>query len=335
MKTNLILFILLLTAVTAQSQTITGQFLKKIPALPDDTCNITISNMNAFNQKVAVLIDEIESQLNTLNEAVDNKMETNEDVAKQHAMKQMSQQYGLTPEQMQQMQSGNMSAAEKQALANQMMQQQTNMSMDEVQNLSKMSEEGKKAYMEAYGTEMMATGQTPQNQQNADNAKNLNQLITEQQAVMARINTYSQKTGNLYATINNDPELRKSYRNIEGWQSKLMSMTGVDYGQGKQMDSLSLLIKNEQINICNKFTPRYRTALNQHLPLMKATIPDNIRLAQLTAELTKMQTGVTPPPENVEIGNLQLIKGYLDALKDAYKFKTYFPEDNSSLLFRP
>lgn len=328
MKTLMIFVAAMLTVIFADAQPLTQQYLAKIPSLPKDTCNITKSNIEAYVQKIKVLIDELDRQINTLNSSVDNTMENNEEIAKQNAMKQMQQQYGLSQEQMKQMQSGKMSAAEKQALANQVLQQQTNMSMGEVQNLSKMSEAGKKAYMEAYGTEMMATRQTAQNQQNAANAKNLNQLIAEQQALNAKVNETSMKISNLYSSNENDPELLKSYQNIEKWHSKLMSMSGVDAGQGRQMDSLGVLITNEQIKICNKFTPRLRSAIQQHYPLMTASIPDAYRLAQVTAELTKSQSGVIVPPESFESGTLSLVKNYLEALSEAYKYKLYYPEDN-------
>ena len=328
MKASLVMCILFGLCGLTNAQTQTEAFLKKIPALPKDTCNITKSNVEDFTQKVSILIEELQNQIDALENMADKKMEGSEEAAKAHAMQQMQQQYGLSEQQMKKMQSGKMSEADKQALANQVLQQQTNMSMGEVQNLSKMSEAGKKAYAEAYGTEMMATGQTAQNQQNAASAKNLNQLITEQQAASAKLQATAQKISNLYSTIENDPELQKSYQNIEKWHNKLMSMTGVDYGQGKQMDSLGMLIQKEQIKICNKYTPKYRAALNQHLKLMKAAIPDSYKLAQITGDLSKAQTGVAPPPESIEAGNLQLIKGYLKPLKEAYKFKLYYPEDN-------
>ncbi len=317
-----------LIVISVQSQTVTEKYMKLIPPLPKDTCNITREAADNFKQKVADLTDQIDDEIESLNSVAHQKMEGNEETAKANAMKQMSQQYGLTQEQMLKMQSGKMSAAEKQALANQVLQQQTNMSMGEVQNLSKMSDAGKKAYAEAYGTEMMATGQTAQNQQNADKATNLNQLMAEQQAVMGKINASGQKIGNLYAIIENNPELIKSYQNIEKWHNKIMSMTGVDYGQGKQMDSLSMLIQKEQIKICDKYTPQYRAALRQHFSVMKSSFSDQEELGRITSKLTKMQTGVELPAESTEVGKLQSVKGYLNNLKDAYKFKLYFPGDN-------
>lgn len=328
MKKLLTLCISCIILGSVQAQSITEKYLKMIPSLPKDTCNITHAGIDNFQKQVTALSDQLRSEIESLGKIAANKMEGSEEIAKANAMQQMSQQYGLTPEQMQKMKSGKMSAADKQALANQVLQQQTNMSMGEVKNLSKMSDAGKKAYAEAYATEMMATGQTGQNQQNIANAKNLNQLMAEQQTMMSKISATGKMISNLYTTIENDPELQKSYADIEKWHSKLMSMSGVDAGQGKQMDSLGVLITKEQIKICSTYTPRYRAALNQHLSLTKSLIPDTYQLGQITAQLTKLQTGVEQPAESTEVGNLQLITGYLESLKDAYKFKLSFPEEN-------
>ena len=321
--------ILLFFGFLGYAQTNAEAFLNKIPGLPKDSCNITHATMESFKQGVAVLIDQTEKEIEALNEKVNKKDPANEAAAKENAMQQMSQQYGLSPEEMAKMKSGKMSVAEKQAMANKVLQQQTNMSMGEVQNLSKMSDAGKKAYAEAYATEAQATAQANPNKQPVNqSAMNMQQLISAQQAVLGKINANGQKIGNLYASIQNDPDLSKMKKNIKDWQSKIMSMTGVDYGQGKQMDSLAVLIKKEQTKICDKYTPKYRSALRQHLSIMKSSMPDIQQLGEITGELTKAQTGIVPPAESTEIGKLQAIKEYLTNLKDAYQFKLCFPEEN-------
>ena len=106
-------------------------------------------------------------------------------------------------------------------------------------------------------------------------------------------------------------------------------MSGVDYGQGKQMDSLGVLIKNEKIAYCNKYTPRYRAALRKHLEILKTSLPDYQNLGNVTAEVTKAQTGIEMPAEGREIPALEAINNYLDALQGVYKYKLYFPEDDN------
>jgi hypothetical protein len=330
MKNFFRLFVLLsLTVVYANAQTNAESFLNKMPGLPKDSCNITKTEVESLTQKVSALIDQTENEIDVLNEKANEKGHGNEEAAKEAAMQQMSQQYGLSQDEMNKMKSGKMSAAEKQAMANKVLQQQTNMSMGEVQNLSKMSDAGKKAYAEAYATEAQATAQANPNKQPVNQSSmNMQQLISAQQAVLGKINANGQKIGNLYASIQNDPDLSKMKKNIKDWQSKIMSMTGVDYGQGKQMDSLAVLIKKEQTKICDKYTPKYRSALRQHLSIMKSSMADIQQLGEITGELTKAQTGIVPPAESTEIRKLQAIKEYLTNLKDAYQFKLCFPEEN-------
>lgn len=331
MKSLFILSVLLFSASLLQAQSLTANYLKKIPALPKDSCNITREGVENFQQKVSIAISEIENEIENLKAAEDQQSAVNEEAAKKHAMQQMSQQYGLSQQQMAQMKAGKMSDADKQALANQILQQQTNMSMGEVQNLSKMSDAGQKAYAEALGTEMMAAQQSGQNKPATNNkAGDMYKLIQDQQMVMNRINANATKIGNAYNSIDSDPELQKMRKNISSWNSKMMAMSGiVSDKESKQMDSLAVLIKTTQIKICQNYTPKLRAAIRNHYSLMQASFPDLQKLAEITASLTLSQTGVGLPAESVEIGRLETIKGYLDRLKDAYQYKLYFPEEDS------
>jgi len=193
-----------------------------------------------------------------------------------------------------------------------------------------MSEAGKKAYAEAYATEAMATNQAdPKQQAKNDAAKSQYELVTSQQAIGQKLSVIEQKIAALYSPINADPERQKMLDRMDAWHNKIMSMVGVDYGQGKQMDSLAVLIKNEQKAYCNKYTPRYRAALRKHLTILKTSIPDYQSLGKITADVTRVQTGIEMPAGGTEIPALQAIDTYLDALQDAYDFKLYFPEDEN------
>jgi ribonuclease HII len=330
MRTIFIILLFIFIGFSGKTQSTPEDFLKKAPALPKDSCGISREAMESFKQNVAGLIEEVESEISLLENKIEAGGTSNEDRAKETALKQMAQQYGMSEEDIAKVKdSKNLSSADKQALANKMMVQQTNMSMDEIKNLSKMDEAGKKAYAEAYATEMMANAQAnPKPQPVNNSAKTMQQLMAEQQAATSKIMASSQKIGNLYASIENDPSRHEMLKKIENWHNKLMSMTGIDYGQGKQMDSLSVLIKNEQIKYCSKFSPKYRAAVRQHFSIVKATLPDYRQLGDITAEVIKLQYGIVTPPESTETGILQAVKGYLTALENAFRFNLYFPEDD-------
>lgn len=327
MKTSF-LFILMVAAVFCVSaQTLTNGFLSQIPALPKDSCGITRVAAESFRQKVSELQSKIAEQISAIKKTNKENAPANEAAAKAGAMKQMAQ-FGLSPEEMSKISGGKMSAADKKELANKMMQQQTNMSVGEVQNMQKMSESGKKAYAEALGTEMMATSQAGGNQPaNTNNVHNLNQLLSQQQSLMNKISVVNQKIENFYNGIETDSELNRSHKKISNWATKISDMVGVDYGQGDKMDSLALLIKNEQIKICEKYTPPYRHALRQHISQLKASIPEIYQLGQVTAQITTSQTGIVSPPGSNEIECLESLKLYLNKLQNVNQFKLYFPED--------
>lgn len=331
MKKTAFFLIAVTLTLSVGAQKIGNGYLMKIPALPADSCNVSRAGAEAFTQEVSSLEAQLKNEIDTLNRVVNQHMKSNEASAQERAVNQMSQQYGMSQADIEKMKnSKNMTAAEKQAMANKMMQQQTNMSMDEVKNLSKMSESGKKAYAEAYATEAMAANQTdPKQQAKNENAKSQYQLVASQQAINSKLSAVSQKIAALYSPIESDPERQKMLDRMGQWHDKIMSMTGIDYGQGKQMDSLAVLIKNEKIAYCDKYTPMYRAALRKHLEILKTSMPDYQSFGNVTAEVTKAQTGIEMPAGGTEITALQAIDEYLKALKDAFKYKLYFTEDEN------
>ncbi len=327
-----ILFIMLTVALTmtVTAQTRTQEYMKKIPALPKDSCNITRASAEDFIARVAVLRDQMVSEIEQLKESIDSHMEANAPTAEENAMKQMSQMYGMSQADLEKMKNAkNMSAADKQALANNMMSQQANMTMDEAKNLAKMSEAGRQAYTEAYATEAMATANTDPNQASRnDYARNLYNNNVAQQAAYDKINDINNRIVALYAPVTNDPERQKMLDRINAWNSKLTSMMGiVSDSEARIMDSISLRIKNEQIAYCNRYTPQYRAALRKHLQIVKASMPEYTRFGEISAATTKSQTGIDMPAEGKELSSLEAVADYLRALQDAYKYKLYYAED--------
>jgi hypothetical protein len=328
MRRTLFILILVIPVITLSAQSVTESYLNKTPELPTDSCNITFVQVENFTSQVSMLLQQVDNAIGEMNRNSRQSAKTNEAAYKEQAMKQMAQS-GVSQEDMAKMKSGKMTAAEKQALANKMMMQQTNISVDEMKAVQGMSDAGKKAYSEALATEMMVAGQTGQAKTPATgNPASLSALIQEQQQVMGRITSRSQSLSGLYSAVENDPEGQQMIKKIETWNSKWSSMVGVDYGQGKQMDSLQTLIRKEQIRYCNKLTPQYHNALRAHLSVIKASLPDYRRLAEVTGQITAAQTGVPSPTGENDITGMEAMKEYLNNLRNAYMYKLYYPEKN-------
>lgn len=331
MKKILLILVAAGFLLTGAAQTRTQEYMKKIPALPKDSCNVTKASAESYISGVSAVRDQLMSEIDEISSKVNSHMESNTSTAEDNAMKQMSQMYGISQADLEKMKnSKNMTAADKQALASKMMSQQANMTMDEAKNLGKMSEAGRQAYAEAYGVEAMAAAETDPNQQaKNENARNMYQSVTSQQAANAKITGITNNIAALYSPILNDPERKKMLDRIDQWNSRIMSMSGiVTASQSKQIDSLSLLIKNEKIAYCNKYTPLQRNALRKHVQILKASLPDYSSYGEMTAATAKAQTGVDMPEEGKELASLEAILNYLDALKAVYAYKLYYPEDN-------
>ena len=331
MKKLAFILIALSIGLITSAQTVFDSYMKRVPALPRDSCNISKANAESFVQQVSALIEELSNDMDERNRKSDEYADKNRGTMENNAIKQVQQQYGMSDEDINKLKnSKNMTDAEKKALANKMVMQQTNMSMEEIQNMSKMSEAGKKAYAEAYATEAMANAQAdPKKYAPDEKARSLFNLTNEQQTLNQKITGGMQKTENMYAAIENDPEAKTMRDNMEKWHEKLMLMTGeASASEEKIMDNLSDQIKNEEIKYCNKLTPKYRAVLKQELANLKSSVPDCNRLDKVTQELFKLQTGVDALPEGLEMSSLGLLGTYLDHLKNGYKYKLYYPEDN-------
>jgi len=330
MKKSIILTILITWTVVLFAQNKTNYYMSKIPGIPSKSCEIKKTDVESFSNQVGELIDKIDDEIGQLNKQVENQNKVNESKTKEAMLKKMQQQYGLSSEDAAKMKnSKNLTKEEKKALANKVMNQQTNMSMEDVKNLKNMSESGKKAYAQSIATESMAVQESNSQNKATDNGAGASyKLVKEQQALMTKINENSQKIGNLYEAIENDPDGLKMLENIKKWREELGALGGVDYGQGGQMELLATQIKNEEIQYCKIFTSKYHSALDQHLSNLKTSLPDYKKLVEVSSALTKSQTGVGNPPEAYDIACLGAIRGYLEKLKGAYKFKLYYPEDN-------
>jgi hypothetical protein len=316
--------------ILLSAQSTFESYLKRTPALPHDSCNISKNEAENFKQQVTAIIAELDNDIENRNRAISQYSDDNEELMKNNVVNQMQQQYNMSDEDVAKMKEGDkLSDEETEALANKMIMQQTNMTLEEAKNLSNMSEAGRQAYAEAYYTEAMAT-QGAQSQTNVNSSTmNTYQLNSEQQTVRNKIMAETQRINNQYAAIDNDPSGKTMTDKISQWNSKLVSMMGiVSDKDAKTMDSLGLLIQKEQIKYCDKFTPKYRAVLRQDLANLKALLPDYRRLDEITGEMMKVQTGVAPAPESKDISSLKALLAYLNNLEDAYQYKLYYTDNN-------
>jgi len=318
MKAQLVLFILLLSTYLCNGQFQTLQFVDNIPSLPGELCKIKPETKNQFIAQVKDLEDQINEQIKKMKSQ--SKVDGNQ--AKENAINQMASQYGLSDEEVQKMKnSKKMSAEEKAALADKMMMQQTNISMGEIKNMQGMSEEGKKAWAEAYGAESYTMAQTSQGKsEQQKTGTNPGELAQQLQNLNSQVQERRMNINNEYVKIDTDPERLAALQKIGVWNSKIIAMTGADGGQGHKMDSIATLISKEKEKYCEKYTPLYITVLDMHYADLKASYPDYIRIADLNRMVTNLQPIKIDTPIGPEIEYFKYIKDYLSRLSEAFNY---------------
>jgi hypothetical protein len=321
MKKISFLIIILFICFRAFTQVKPEEFLGMLPALPKEACAIKTDARNSYLDKVNSLSELIDNEISRRHKAEKANAATNN----QQAMNNMAQQYGLSEEDMQKLKSGKkMTDEEKRALADKMLQQNNNMSMDEVDNLKKMDKNGKKAWAEGYSTEMMAVqAADPQKSQEMQlKAKNTYELAALQKHILDSLLAIGSKYSQQLSELENDSLAKVMRENISRWHEELMSMTGIDYGQGGRMTELSNKIKAEKGAYCLKYTPRYFEILKDCEAFTRSGITACYRVEIITARLTKLQTGVDL---NIEPGMMGIgsIKDYVGMLREVFKYNLF------------
>lgn len=327
-------FVLIIVSISgmANAQTAFESYMKRVPSLPADTCNISKASLEAFEQQIGSLRAELDKDLETRNRELNAYMEKNKGTMQNNTINQMQQQYGISDEDISKMKNAkSMTKEEKMAMASKMMQQQGNISMQEMQNLSKSGEAGKKAWAEGYAAEAQANAQVNPKKQSANSTpETMMALQMEQQKLLAKIKIEEDRIAGLYAEVDNDPSGIAMKAKIAKWAGQKYKGTIVtDQRQITKDDSLDVLIKSEEIRYCEVLTPKYRNLLRTHLSSLKAAEPDYRRVAEITSEVTKLQTGVAATPESIDIPAMGALFEYLGKLRDAFKFKLYFAEDDN------
>ncbi len=316
MNKILITTTLLLFGFYANSQNMPTDFLRQLPSIPDSVCNLTVAQKQQFISMVEPFSDLVSNEKARREKESEKVAHENEAVTRANMMKKS----GMSEEDMKN--AKNMSQADKKAMADKMLQQNTNMSMDEAKNLSTMSEAGKKAYMEAYATEQMANAKANPGKTNpvAEQGRTLYELQMEQTRLIDSLSGIEQKFAMQFDAIINDPAGKPMLENIDKWHAELTSMMGVDYGQGPKMDTLSAKIKREKSKYCNQYTPKYSKLLKQYQTYSLKIQPAYLRLDDIMNKTYQAQTGINANLSQPGTTGLNVVEAYITRLKGAVQF---------------
>jgi hypothetical protein len=329
MKTLLRIILVFLFAGSVSAQTSTNQltaneYMKKIPAQPGNICLCDVSVKDAFLSSVSTLRQTIVEDADTRERQLSEFMESKEGDIKSNMVK-MS---GMSEEDVKKLQSGKkMTQAEKMEMANKMMQQQTNISMDEAKNLQKMSKAGKEAWAQGYATEQQAMAQAgvkPKNQM-GDMAMAMSSNVAEQTALATKLQTLQSDLQQKFEVLKGEAQAEKAQmdKELEPYYKIINSNNGEGATQ-KMVDEdkkARAQVKARQDKYCEKMTPKMQAFLAESGATVENALPDYERMDELKYQSVENPAGKKLERKVTGIESIKAVAFYLGFVEETFIFR--------------
>lgn len=323
MKTTIIFSLLILMFNLIYAQSNTNDLLNRIPAIPSNVCVAGKEAQNQYEEKVSAMIHELESQIMAL-----KKQSKPEEAKAKEQAGQMLIQQGLSQEDIAKMKNKKMTKEEKQAMVNQMMQQSTNMSMDEISNMKNMGKDGKSAYAEGYVAESQAVVQTnaKENKTQQGNASNNADVLSQRSALYQNLKDQQQAVLFKYQQVDQDAEGLKMVGKMNSLRVRMSQLVGGG-GEGgwnpkdkKEYDAAEVQLKQVKKDYCQHMSPLYFNALQNHLANLKSTYSDYQKLDEMTGKIDNTVVIVGTTGKGGQIDYYDWVKNYLSHLENSFKY---------------
>lgn len=310
------------------SQVTPEAFLANIPSLPNNVCNDDQDEKDAFIKKLYDLEAEIEAVINPKKQIVEDayqnsKVDVEKNIAKEYNLSGADMQ---KLKQIQNIKDKKQKKEEQKKIADKILQDKTNISMEEIEKLKKMSKEGKKAWVEAYSTEQMATMEGKTDSINAFNQKNMDKynLAQEQSKLMNQVDAVNKMFANKIKELNEEDSVATIAFLVE--RDTIMAHLGDYYAE--EYERAIEKIRELEKQYCETMTPQYFDILNDQTNKIKTLLPTFYKLEKVNAELSQATLNVQNKDFYSEgLMGLETVKGHITLLTTAFKYAHYsFPK---------
>ena len=315
-------------------------YFQQLPTPPGNVCENDCTRV--YDEQLSRVISALGKDLAARKKEVNDMMKNNKEQARENMIKNFGM--NLTPEQIQQMKQGskNMTQEQKMKFANELMQKNANISMEEAmarkEDAQNKDSAALKGWAMAYATEQMAD-------QPADNSKaaakqlemkSLADLTREMSEIQQRLMREGGKYTALLDSLqsNADEEWFRLLKSIEPFQTEIDDIYAArandpdrqhNEEQSKadfeRIEFLKARIHELRFDYCPALTHRYITILNGLYGYLPTTFALNDRVDELNSEITFRQTGIRMPPSAIGISSLQAVKDYAGLLGKTQRFR--------------
>jgi hypothetical protein len=313
MKATIVLFIIFVAGFSLSAQKKPESFISDIPLIPNSVCSK--ESRDQFLTGVFQLNTELSEEISRRKNAAKQNTKGMDEQAARNMMNQMG--YSVSDADIQKMKTA--SKEEKKAMADKMLQQNMNMSMDEVQRVSKMSDAGKQAWSEGITTEMMADAQANPDKYKTSQKTSMGmyEMVQEQSHLAQKIQSEIMKFEEKLAEFNKLKEkafleYNKCCDDVDKkYADKVNHFLGDEYAEPKMAEKETCYK-----NYCGFILPKYKTLLDERFRDLVASGADYNRLDELSNELSIATTGSKNEIFEPGLTYLEALKDYMKHLAD-------------------
>lgn len=302
--TKLILLFLnfiFLNSLLAQSPA--NKYLAQLPPLPDNMCAISDVEDESFRNRILSVIETIDTEV----ERIEKQQPTQAQMTKS-----ITQQTGISEDKINEI-TNSQDENEGEKIANQKMQTEYGISIEEAKKMEQMSEKELQQWGENYTKNQPKTIQETKKQ---SNEKQLVVLTTEIEKVNAELTTYITNWSNMELELKRQDQLAN--KELTECLEKVKNNTPKPKYQGEALingnEIDEYIAKNEKLchqNYCNRISPLKIQTLNKKKADLQKMIALSIRLQTLQNDMLKIQTGIDLNATEANIiGALALVKEY-------------------------
>lgn len=299
MKTPVVLSLIIVSVLSIRADESPASFLGRVPALPNQSCQVTAADRQPFLSQLAVVKRDLDRELDQRKKAL---------VAWDRA------QAASHPK---------LKKREADAIADQVLQERFNITREELNKSKKMSKEARRAWAKSVMTEMAATTQTNPEAAKAEQEKN-NRLLEQMKAARFAAAKLQAEGVKFAAQL---ADLQKEFEE-ERDRNKKADREAFESDGSPPPKHL----------YCEKYTPRLRRILDDCRVWVVAAMPECIEFEKQQYQMAKMMVeegnaaippGVTnapkfePPPAPAGDGGitgLNLVRELVDLLADVYRY---------------
>ncbi len=290
------------------------EFLNAVPQPPSNLCNATMEQKMQFLDKIARFDTIFQVRMDEYSKEKEQFQEEHKDEATVNALIKA----GYSREDAEKMKNlDNMSDEQQEALANQMMITQYNMSMDEAQKVADYDTASLHHWAKAQSTMMMAEAQYDSEKNTKKQLEIKSDLELQQEIkwlqdkLLAGENKYLEKIRQIdskadSAMLKLNPQIDQLYKDLND-------------GGGNSKQVIDKIVSLRRI-YCQTFTPDYLETVEGFKGYIAEHMEEYSELEEMQVELSERQVGIRNPDYSPGAIAMERVGSYRNLIGDAFKY---------------